>query len=182
MQLESVHQMFARQGAGWSGAQWLARCMDGGNRVGFLSWHLAATQDWTLRMAIQGRAMIRQEEPWLSHAGINPQLPPFGMELAEADRVAELCSGDEVVAYQRQVHGEALQWLSTLQDDDLDRVPDLEPNSRRLPEHLLTPGYLEEVADMKGWTIARFFSSPAIGHARGHLGELDLMLAQLAGG
>jgi hypothetical protein len=35
---------------------------------------------------------------------------------------------------------------------------------------------------MAGWTIARFLSSPAIGHARGHLGELDLMRAQLAGG
>jgi hypothetical protein len=104
------------------------------------------------------------------------------MELAEADRVAELRSGDEVVAYQRQVHGEVTQWLRSLPDDDLDRVPELEQNSRRLPAHLLAPGYLEEVGEMAGWTIARFLSSPAIGHARGHLGELDLMRAQLAGG
>lgn len=130
-------------------------------------------------MAVRGLPMVRQGERWANHPGVNADLPPFGMSLAEADAIAEAVSPADLVAYQADVTAALLACLAALDENELDRVPDLDRHCRLLPAHLHTPGYLEEVGDMAGWNIARFFSSPCIGHARGHLGELDLAKTML---
>jgi hypothetical protein len=174
-QLAVVHRMFIGATAGLTLQQWHARPAQGANLVGFVQWHIATAQDWSFRTAILGRPMVRQQEPWVGHPGINADLPPFGMTLDEADAIAYASTPADVAAYQRDVHMQLTAWLESLDDADLDTIPPIDIHARTLPAHLVTDGYLEEVESMNGWTIARFLSSPCIGHARAHLGELDLV-------
>ncbi len=155
-------------------AEWRSRPAPGQNLFGFTAWHMPATQDWALRVALRGLPMLGSRAEWASRGlGLCPI--PFGMPAAEADAVAMATTPADVLAYAGAVLEDALAVLSTLDAAALDAIP---PASYRL-SHSDVPAYREVTANMEGWPAWRLFASPSTGHVRGHLGELDLVKAML---
>lgn len=159
--------------------EWAARPAPGMNMPGYTLWHIAATQDWVAHVATRGLPELRTQARWGNHPGINPDLPPFGCTLEQADAVAHATTPADVLEYARDVHVAMLAWLNKLGNADLDVLPDLMANTRHYPASRCTAAYLAEIADQTLWSLARFLASPCIGHARGHFGELDVQLALL---
>src|SRR5260370_804108 len=85
------------------------------------------------------------------------------------------------LAYADTVHSTIQSWLSTLSDDDLDTVPDMEAHmaSYTAYQH---PGFRAEIADLLGQPIWRLLIGPCSGHLREHLGELDVLKQVMRGG
>jgi hypothetical protein len=141
---------------------------------------MAATQDWVVQVVLRGVPEVRQSERWGSHPGINPPVPPFGMTLDQADRIAHSTTAQEIAEYESDVHIEILAWLATIDDFELDRIPDLMGNAvQSYAQDRVTAAYIDELADEKEWLVWRHLTSPAIGHLRGHFGEIDAELEHL---
>jgi len=178
-QLAVVNGILGRLIEGVRPDEWTARPAPGLNLPGFTLWHMAATPDWAVHVALRGIPEVRTQGRWAQNPGINPPLPPFGCSGAQADAVAHAVSRDDLAAYMRDVHAATRAWLATLSDADLEAVPDLAANARHYPEERVIPGYLEEIANQMAWNVARFLTGPCIGHLRGHAGELDVHLKLL---
>src|SRR5688500_11849908 len=129
---------------GMSEAQWMARPGPGRNRVGFTAWHMVATRDWTIRSILQAERPVGWDAPFAG-SGIAKCDLPFGMPLAEADRIAEAVAPTDVAAYSDAVTSEILRWLERIDEEALDAPP---PNGRA---HLVfssrydEAGYREEL-------------------------------------
>ena len=93
------------------------------------------------------------------------------MDANAAAGVAEKTTPNDVAGYALAVAERARSFLRFIAADALDVVPPEEPYASYDP----TPGYVEQVAQFKGWPAWRFLASPATGHCRGHLGELELI-------
>lgn len=178
-QLVVVHNMYGNVVGSVATGELAGRPAPGMNLIGYNLWHIPATQDWVAHVATRGLPEVRMQGRWANHAGINPNLPPFGCTLDEADAVARAVTKDELLEYEADVHAALAAWLDSLSDTDLETVPDLAANARRYPQVRITDDYLHEIADQMAWNFARFVSSPCVGHARGHFGELEVHLALL---
>lgn len=180
-QLEVVHLMLLRQINSVRPDEWTMRPAPGLNMPGYTLWHMVASPDWVLHVALRGLPEIRTQGRWAQNPAVNPPLPPFGCTGAQADAVAHAVTRDDLLAYAHDVHAATQAWLATLTDADLDAVPDLAANTRGYPGERITGDYLAEAGDMAAWNVARFLTSPCIGHLRGHFGELEVHLALIRG-
>ena len=176
-QLTVVHAMYQSHVGQISPSEWVARPLPTLNLPGFTAWHMLASQDWSTHVAILGQPEVRSSPRWKDLPGINPDHPPFGMTLAQADAIARAATPTELLAYAEDLHANMMALLDTLQDADLDRVCNVRAHARAYPAERINEDYLREAENMADWTIARHFTSPCIGHARGHFGELELHLA-----
>jgi hypothetical protein len=69
--------------------EWMARPGGGQNRLGFMLWHIPASEDWFVHTWIRNVAEVRDCEPWAASVGVNRLGLAFGIGLAEADAIAE---------------------------------------------------------------------------------------------
>ena len=157
--------------------EWLHRPYPGAPPLGFTAWHIAATVDWALNVWVQAGQELRAT---LDLPGINPASPPFGMTEEDADAIAAGTNRDAALEYARVAYDAWAAWLDGLSDSDLDRVPGVPDHAVQLPQHRVD-GYLEELAMMAGYSVARIVISPCNGHVRGHLGEIAMALSVLRG-
>jgi hypothetical protein len=179
-QFEVVHSIFQSQMRSLEPHEWTARTRADGNLIGFEFWHMAATQDWVVQVVLRGLPEVRQSVRWRDHSGVNPPVPPFGMSLEQADQIAHAASAQDIAAYEQDVYSVNLAWLTSIDDPELDRVPDLRANAlERYLQERVTEHYVTELADQMSWSVCRFLTSPAIGHLRGHFGEIDAELEHL---
>ena len=161
--------------AGLAPQEWRARPAPSANTIGFTVWHLTAVQDWAIKTWISGGLGTNLAPEWAAR-GMATAPAPFGMSLAEADAVAAAATPADVLEYADAVYAQSIAWLDSVDASFFDGMP---PDSRaHLPLHPVysTEGYREEVDPMFAYPVWRLVSGACYGHARGHLGELDLAL------
>jgi hypothetical protein len=146
------------------------------NLLAFDLWHVARTQDWALQTLVRGVPEIIDEPRWerlLLAPGVG-----VGLSEPQADDLAHHVALVEVLEYADTAHQAILRWLRKVSDRELSRAPDV-------PKHLTRyPIYLEQaMRDEVPWMFERpqvwRCLAPALGHARDHLAEMDLLKRQL---
>lgn len=162
--------------------EWVTRIAPGYFLPGFEAWHIVAVQDWVAHVAIRGAGEVRDQMHFAHHPGLNPSSAPTACSLEQADSIARNVSRAEVLEYADAVHRSIVKWLDGVKEKDLYATPDVDLHARRYPPARMTEEFLEEVADMHGWSTARLLFSPCIGHVRAHCGELDMELSLIRGG
>jgi uncharacterized damage-inducible protein DinB len=94
------------------------------NPVGWLVWHLTRVQDDHLADAFGGE-QVWTSQGWAERLGLplDPAQTGYGHT---ADQVAavQVPSAEVLLAYHEAVHAQTAEYLSTLLDEDLDRVVD----------------------------------------------------------
>ncbi len=167
-----------------------ARVADAANPIGFLLWHLPRSQDWAVNTAIRGVPEIVRSEPWSSNVAIATPGIGTGFSSAEADAVARALDLNQLLHYADAVHLGILDWLTTITDNDLDEIPDVEANDAQFPEYQRSeflaemdsgPEHDAAVAERGGQPAWLFLTSVCVTHLHRHLGELDLTLGVLTG-
>lgn len=125
-QLNGVHQLFHAFADDLTKTEWTNSALPGTNLLGFTLWHMVRTRDWAVQTAIQGVPEVIAGERWagwsrLAMAGIGA-----GITLEQANEVGRSISQADVLTYADFVHSAIQSWLSSLSNDDLDTVPDME--------------------------------------------------------
>lgn len=117
---ETVHSSVL----GLSGEELAFRLDEDANSITWLVWHLTRVQDDHVADAA-GTSQVWSDDGWDRRFGL-----PFPAEETgyghDADEVSavRVPSGDLLTGYHDAVHERTLRYLSTLSDDDLDRVID----------------------------------------------------------
>lgn len=147
------------------------------NLIGYTLWHIARTVDWSVNTMIRGTPEVAFDFDFQGVADARVSQIGFGLQLHEADAIAEATTPAEAAKYYGSVLTEVAGWLRT--DPDLSAVPDVLGNQPDFPGYQ-TNFYLDEVRTFQGETTLRILADPAIGHVRGHFGEIDLLRQMLA--
>jgi hypothetical protein len=153
--------------------EWLARAAPGQNRLGFIIWHIARTQDTIVQSWIRGEVEIVHRPEWNHWEGLRPYGMGAGITLAEADEVAATVHHAESLLYADTVHQEIIAWLRQRSDDELDQIPDANANLGPYPEYQ-AEGFRQELGSLYNQPIWNLLMRPCIGHIHRHLGELQL--------
>jgi uncharacterized damage-inducible protein DinB len=100
------------------------RPADGTNTVGWLVWHLTRVQDDHLADAFDGE-QVWTSEGWADRFALplDPADTGYG-HTAEQVAAVQVPSVDLLLGYHEAVHARTAEHLSTLLDEDLDRVVD----------------------------------------------------------
>jgi DinB family protein len=182
-QLHTVNLRLHHSASDLTDHELTARPLTGVNPIGFILWHMARSQDWAVNTAVRGRPELIKLEPWswspLAHPGIGT-----GFDHVEAVEVSREVELKPLLAYADAVHGDAVAWLDSITEADLDAIPDVAAHDAPFPEYH-TPGFEAEmgtgpehddaVADKGGLPVWIFLTSVAITHLHRHLGEVDLI-------
>jgi hypothetical protein len=175
-QFSSVSQILHTIADDLTPEELVTRALPNTNLMGFDLWHVARTQDWALQTLVRGVAEIISEPRWerlLLAPGIG-----VGLSEAQADDLAHRVALDEVLEYADTTRQAILGWLRTVSDNELSRTSDV-------PKHLTRyPIYLEQaMRDEVPWMFERpqiwRCLTPALGHVRDHLAEMDLLKRQM---
>lgn len=162
--------------------EWTTRVAPGFFLPGFEAWHIVAVQDWVAHVAIRGMAEVRDQMQFMHHPGVNPASAPTACSMEEADAIAHGVSREEVLEYADAVSRSIIGWLGSIKDKELYATPDVLIHARHYPPARMTQEFLDEVADMHGWSTARLIFSPCIGHVRAHCGEIEVKLELMRNG
>lgn len=76
-QLTGIHGLMREVIGNVTPDEWTARPYAGGNMLGFLAWHLPATQDWAIHTWIRGVPELRARQELAAYPGLNPPCAPF---------------------------------------------------------------------------------------------------------
>ena len=153
--------------------EWTFRVAPGQNLLGFTLWHIPACQDWTVQTWVRNLPEVRDRDPWREWASLERLGMAFGISLDEADAVARAATVDDVLAYADAVLAENLEWLRSVSETDLGRVPDNRAHLVRHPAYR-TAEYQAEVRSMWSQPLGEVVALDA-GHGRAHLGEAALV-------
>jgi len=176
-QLGTVHQILHEVADDLTPDELVARALPNTNLLAFDLWHVARTQDWAVQTLARGVPELIDEPRWqgrlATRAGIG-----VGLTEAQADNLARCLAVADVLAYADAVHQTILNWLHTLPDEALEQQLDVPAHLARYPIYL-EPAMREEVPWMFERPPLWRCLGPAIGHARDHLAEMDLLKRQL---
>jgi hypothetical protein len=153
--------------------EWTFRVAPGQNLLGFTLWHIPACQDWTVQTWVRNLPEVRDRDPWRDWASLERLGMAFGIRLDEADAVARAVTGADVLAYADAVLAENLEWLRSVTEADLGRVPDNRAHLSRRSAYR-TAEYEAEVRSMWNQPLGEVVTLDA-GHGRAHLGEAALV-------
>lgn len=177
-QLTEVTDILVGDIADVSQLEWTARPVPEDNLLGFQYWHVPATQDWCVNTWIRGVSEVRERDEWRAWAGMDRASLPFGIPRETADAAVRAMRPVDVSAYAEAVLAENLAWLDTLDEADLDRVPDAASHISDHPAHR-TELFQAEVADLWQERIWETLSGACIGHCRSHLDQARFYKALL---
>ncbi|HVE76969.1 MAG TPA: hypothetical protein VND22_09445 [Actinomycetota bacterium] len=174
IQLNGIGQILNRLAAEVDVETSRKRAFPGASLIGFTLWHLARTVDWAVNSMIRGALEAAFDFDFQGAADPRISQIGFGIQLHEADAIAEATTPAAVARYFELVLADANRWLET--NPDLSFVPDALTHQPDFPGYR-TDFYLEEVASYKegDWTALQILDGPAIEHVRGHFGEIDVL-------
>jgi DinB family protein len=148
--------------------------------IGLTLWHIPRTQDWLLNTCIRGTREAADRPEFAALPDPNRYGFGTGLTPAEASTVAAAVEADLLLRYADQVRDDFDEWLTTLDDDDLDEpVAGFDERQRARPSYC-TPAALAEVDGLGELPLGMLLMRPAVSHLLVHFGELDTLL-QLAG-
>ena len=179
--IEEIHEsllgMLRDVIGGISDDEWTARAYDGALLPGFLAWHICATFDWAIHAMAQSAPEVRAQTPFADDAVVNPPHPPFGMDAAAADAIAQASNRDAVLRYLEAVFASSAGYVAGL--DEAALLTSCKPDHALSIAAYATDAYREEVASLAGRPLYRLLLSPCYGHVREHMGELLTIQAML---
>lgn len=173
-QLNGIHQIFHGVTDDITEKEWTQPVLPNTNLLAFTCWHLIRTRDWAVQTGIRGVPEVVADERWAGWGGLAQTGMGAGMSREQANLVAHQVTRTDVLAYADAVHSTIMDWLSSLTDDDLDTIPDLEAHMAPHPAYQL-PGFREEIDGLINQPIWRLLSGPCFGHVREHVGEIELL-------
>lgn len=173
-QLNGVHQLFHACADDLTETEWTTCALPGTNLLGFTLWHMVRGRDWAVQTAIRGVPEVIADERWAGWRALATAGVGAGITLEQANEVGRSVSLADVLTYADTVHSVIQSWLSSLSNDDLDTVPEMEAHMASYPSYQ-HPGFRAEISDLLGQPIWRLLSGPCSGHMREHLGELDVL-------
>ncbi len=148
------------------------------NLLAFELWHVARTQDWALQTLVRGVPELIDEPRWQGRGRLATHGIGVGLSEAQADELARNVALSDILEYADAAHQAILAWLGTVPDDELAREPDIPAHLQRYPIYF-EPAMHEEVPWMfQGPQVWRCLM-PALGHARDHLVQIDLLKQHL---
>ena len=147
------------------------------NLLAFDLWHVARAQDWALQTLVRGVPEMIDEPRWQGRGQLVTHGIGVGLSEAQADELARSLTLADILEYADAVHQALLAWLGAIPDDELTREPDIPTQLQRYPVYL-EPAMREEVPWMFQRPQVWRCLMPALGHARDHLAEMDLLKQQ----
>ncbi len=153
--------------------EWLTRPGPDQNRIGYTVWHMARAQDHFLHAWIRGTDEIVHGERWAKWHFLQPLGMGVGITLEESDEIASTAQLADVMVYADEVHQALMAWLTEINEEELDRVPNAQEYLSAFPEYQ-TPGYLEEINNLFGLPVWGLLIRPCMGHLHRHCGELEI--------
>lgn len=179
IQLDGIGQIVNRLAAEVDVDTSRQRAFPGASLIGFSLWHLARTVDWAVNSMIRGTPEVAFDFAFKGAADARESQIGFGIQLDEADAIAGATTPLEVARYLESVLADATQWLGS--HPDLSFVPDVLAHQPDFPGYR-TDFYLREVRSYKDedWSALQILASAAVGHVRGHFGEIDVLRQILA--
>jgi len=160
------------------------------NPVGFLMWHMARTQDWAVHTAMRNVPELVRSAPWSTMPGISTPGIGTGFGNEEARELAGRLQMPQLIRYADAVSAAAIQWVQSLDERDLDSIPDVAAHDAPFAEYQ-TPGFQAEmdsgpehdeaVGKSGGQPVWLYLTSVCVTHLHRHLGEVDLTLGILTG-
>jgi hypothetical protein len=182
-QLQTVNLRLHHSASGLTSEELTATPLPGVNPIGFIVWHMARSQDWAVNTAVRGASELIKREPWRSTPLAHPGMGT-GFDLEEAVAVARKVNLAQLVEYADAVHADAVAWLDSVSEADLDTIPDVSAHDAPHPEYQ-TPGFRAEmdsgpehddaVGGTGGLPVWIYLTSVSITHLHRHLGEVDLL-------
>jgi hypothetical protein len=177
-QFTSVHGILHALADDLTADELVTRVLPNTNLLAFDLWHVARTQDWALQTLVLGLPELIDEARWQGRGALATHGIGVGMTEAQADALAHQVRLTDLLAYADATHAAILEWLGALHDDDaLNAQPDVPAHLARYPVYLES-AMREEVP----WMFLRpqvwHCLSPASGHVRDHLAEMDLLKRQ----
>jgi hypothetical protein len=154
-------------------AEWLSRPGAKQNLFAFTAWHVPRTQDNFIHTWVRNVPELITAPRWQVWHGFKTDSAGIGIPLARADEIAWQLKKPDVLEYADLVCGQALAWMQTLSDAELDRVPEYSAHLAAFPEYQ-TPGYKADTDHLLDKPLWRILSGTCLLHLRGHLGELEL--------
>jgi hypothetical protein len=176
-QLASVNQIFHDVGGDLTPDELTTRVLPHTNLLAFDLWHVARAQDWALQTLVRGVPEVIDDPRWQGRGRLVTHGIGVGLSEAQADELARSLVLADILEYADTVHQALLAWLGTIPDDELTRVPDIPTQLQRYPVYL-EPAMREEVPWMFQRPQVWRCLMPALGHARDHLAEMDLLKQQ----
>ena len=153
--------------------EWLTRPGPGQNQIGYTVWHIARAQDHFLHAWIRGTSEIVHNERWAKWHPLRRLGMGVGITLAESDEIASSVQLADVLVYADEVHQALMAWLTEINKEELNRVPNAQEYLAAFPEYQ-APGYLEEINNLFGLPVWGLLIRPCMGHLHRHCGELEI--------
>jgi hypothetical protein len=122
------------------------RPSEGCNHIAFSLWHYVRTEDNLVRFVLQERrAPVWLEQGWNERFGLDRVAQGTGMSPEDASAI-RLSSAEEFLPYMRAVWQSTEEYLSSVSDNDMQKVFTVKPFGERpvvqvLTENLLTHGF-----------------------------------------
>ncbi len=177
-QYASVNQILHDVGGDLTPTELTTRILPHTNLLAFDLWHVARAQDWALQTLVRGVPELIDEPRWQGRGRLATHGIGVGLSEAEADDLARSLALADILEYADAVHQNLLAWLGAISDDELSREPDVPAQLQRYPVYL-EPAMREEVPWMFQRPQVWRCLAPALGHARDHLAEMDMLKRQL---
>jgi hypothetical protein len=127
---------------------------------------------------VRGVPELIDEPRWQGRGRLATHGIGVGLSETEADDLAHTLALADILEYADAVHQNLMAWLGTISDDELSREPDVPAQLQRYPVYL-EPAMREEVPWMFQRPQVWRCLAPALGHARDHLAEMDMLKRQL---
>lgn len=158
---------------------WATPLFPGTSPLGLTLWHLPRTLDWLVQTSIRGETEVADGASY----GDLPDPDRFGfgtgLSVDEAAEAAARVRPDALLAYNDAVLRTVDEWLSTLDDDDLDATVDGFDDRQRTRPGYAKPEALAAIEGLGQLPLGMILQRPSMAHLFRHLGEVDL-IAQLA--
>ena len=176
-QFASVNQILHDVGDDLTPDELTTRVLPHTNLLAFDLWHVARAQDWALQTLVRGVPEVIDDPRWQGRGRMVTHGIGVGLSAAQADELAHSLALADILEYADTVHQSLLAWLGSIPDDELTREPDIPTQLQRYPVYL-EPAMREEVPWMFQHPQVWRCLMPALGHARDHLAEMDLLKQQ----
>jgi hypothetical protein len=177
-QFTSVNQILHDLARDLTHSELTARILPHTNPLAFDLWHVARTQDWALQTLVRGIPELIDEPRWQGRGRLVTHGIGVGMSQEQVWELARSLALADMLEYADAAHQAILAYLGSIPDEELTREPDVPAYLARYPVYL-EPAMREEVPWMFQRPQVWRCLAPALGHARDHLAEMDLLKRQL---
>lgn len=189
-QLDTVNVRFHHVASAVTPELMTASASPRSNPVGFLMWHMARSQDWAVHTAIRNVPELVRAMPWCATPGISTPGIGTGFGRDEARELAGRLDMSQLIGYADAVSAAVIAWVKTLDERDLEAIPDVAAHDAPFAEYQ-TAGFQAEmdsgpehdsaVGKTGGQPVWLYLTSVCVTHLHRHLGEIDLTLGILTG-